>query len=338
MGRLTDGAGAPDDGIWRRPAVVDVSSAVGRPPGSARMRGWVCGPAEVRTRRPLLIYCVAGGGCSTGYFDLRVGDDATYSMADHFARAGAIVAALDHLGAGESDPVADIFAVEPLLLARCHHLGAQQVLSDLHNTLRPDGSHAEPVITIGLGHSMGGLIAAVTQSRHGSFDALVTLGTGGGLREVLTDDERALTGTDLEDARAELVRLARLRFEPGSGVPRKKPERGTFFAPDVPDPVRRAFAERAVPLLPACGLASMVPGLARADRAAVAVPLFLGFGQADLTADHLGVLAEYAAVNDATLFVLAGSGHCHNQAANRRVLWDRILAWGRSLERSGAGT
>ena len=56
------------------------------------------------------MFCYAGGGCSTGYFDLQVEGLDGYSMADAFARRGSVVVAVDHPGIGVSDKVADLFA------------------------------------------------------------------------------------------------------------------------------------------------------------------------------------------------------------------------------------
>ncbi|MHB1775808.1 MAG: alpha/beta fold hydrolase [Acidimicrobiales bacterium] len=310
------------------PLEVPVGPVEGTGAGPAVLRGFVRSGPPRRGVTPVL-YCLAGGGCGTGYFDLEVAGTAGYSMAEHAAAAGAVVVALDHLGVGASDAVDDLFTVTPTVLAACHHRAGSEVVGRLAaGELAEDLPAIERPLVVGLGHSMGGMLAAVQQARHRSFGALVLLGTGGsGLPEVLTDDERAVAGPDLESVEAEIARLARLRFAPGSTVERRPPRLGTFFTDDVPAPVREAFARQAVPLLPVCALTSMIPGSAHAERAAVDVPLFLGFGDHDLLDDYLGALAQYRSVTDAALFVLAGSGHCHHQASGRRRLWDRLLAW-----------
>lgn len=326
MGRLTAAVGP------RVPVEVPVGSVEGAP---AVLRGWVRSGA-VRAGPTPVLYCLAGGGCSTGYFDLDVDGTSGYSMAEHAAAAGAVVVALDHLGVGASDSVDDLCTVTPTRLAACHHRAVSDVVARLRAGELTDGLPAiERPLVVGLGHSMGGMLAAVQQARHRSFDALVLLGTGGGLPEVLTDDERSVAGPDLGSIEAEIARLARLRFAPGSTVERRRPRLGTFFTDDVPAAVREAFAAQAVPLLPVCALTSMIPCSAHAERAAVTVPVFLGFGDHDLLDDYLGTLAQYRSVTDAALFVLTGSGHCHHQAAGRRVLWDRVLAWVDALAAPG---
>ena len=144
---------------------------------------------------------------------------------------------------------------------------------------------------------------------------------------MLTDDERAVAGHDLISVEPEIERLARIRFSPGSTVARKAPATGTFFTDDVPSQVRTAFAEQAVPLLPTCGLTSMIPGATRAEQASVTAPLFVAFGDQDLATDHVGALDGWSSASNRTLFVLRGSGHCHNLEAGRAALWDRLLSW-----------
>lgn len=335
MGRLTGRAGSvPGRGTSARHDVeVDVVEALGSA-SPVVLRGWVRwpdspeGPAAVGGRATPVVYCLAGGGCSGGYFDLVVEGHDDYGMAEHFAGRGAVVVALDHLGIGASEAVEDLYAVTPTVLTRCHDVAARQVLARLRaGELVPGAPPIEP-FAVGLGHSMGGMLATVQQARHGTYDALVLLGHGGtGLPEVLTEDELAVSGPDLPSIEPDVVRLALIRFGPNSPVTPRKPRLGAFFTDDVPPEVRQAFAAQSVPLLPTCGLTSMIPCSTHAERAAVAVPTFIGFGDHDLIDDYTGTVAQYRSVTDAALFVLAGSGHCHNQAPGRRLLWDRVLDW-----------
>jgi hypothetical protein len=71
----------------------------------------------------------------------------------------------------------------------------------------------------------------------------------------------------------------------------------------------------------------MIPSSTDREKAVIDVPVFLGFGEHDLTDRYHHAVAAYHGSHDVTLFVTAGVGHCHNQAANRVVLWDRLAAW-----------
>jgi pimeloyl-ACP methyl ester carboxylesterase len=322
--------------LWRTELEIDVSEQLESTEPFA-MRGWAVGPAAA-PENPPVVFCYAGGGCSTGYFDLQVEGLDGYSMADAFARRGAVVVAVDHPGIGVSDQVADLFALTPGVVAACQAQVVQTVVDALSaGRLGPAPAITRPCV-IGLGHSMGGLLVTVQQAHHGSFDALLLAGHSGlGLPEVLTNDELAVTGSDLKGTEEQISSLARLRFAANSSVPRKQPAHGTFFADDVPAAVRQAFADQAVPLLPSCGLTAMIPDSARAEWATIAVPLFLAFGDDDLVIDYAASLAQYRSVTDAALYVLARSGHCHNQASGRHVLWTRMLDWLDSVTRGCAG-
>ena len=327
MGGLTTGP------PWRVEVEVDVSEQL-EAAGPIVVRGWATGPAAAPAR-PLVVFCLAGGGCSTGYFDLQVEGLDGYSMADAFVRRGAVVVAVDHPGIGASDEVADLFALTPSLVAACQARVVRSVVDAFSaGRLGPLPPITRPFVA-GLGHSMGGLLVTVQQAQHRSFDALVCAGHGGmGLPEVLTDDELAVAGPDLRGLEGRISALARIRFAADTTVPRKQPARGCFFADDVPAAVQRAFADQAVPLLPSCGLTSMIPDSAWAERASIDVPTFVAFGSDDLVTDYATSLPQYRSVTDAALYVLAGSGHCHNQASGRRLLWHRMLDWLESVSSS----
>ena len=321
MGRLTEGAP-----LGRATLTIDVAEELGAAT-PVLLRGWAMGPATAPAGSPV-VFCLAGGGCSTGYFDLQVEGLDGYSMAEAFARRGLFVVAVDHPGIGASDPVADLSALTPSVVAACQAHVVREVVTALSaGALRPLPAVATPFV-VGLGHSMGGLLATVTQAHHRSFSALIGAGHAGtGLPEVLTDEELAVAGPDLASVEERIGALARFRFAPDSVVPRRQPAHGTFFADDVPEAVRRAFADQAVPLLTTCGLAAMIPDSARTERAAIDVPVFLAFGDDDLVTDPMASLAQYRSATDAALYVLAGSGHCHNQAGGRHRLWSRLADW-----------
>jgi len=102
---------------------------------------------------------------------------------------------------------------------------------------------------------------------------------------------------------------------------------GSFFLPDVPRPVKAAFSAERTELLYGCALSTMIPGHTDAEKATVAVPVLLAFGDHDLTDDYEANAAGYRSCADLTLFVLEGSAHCHNQAGTRALLWDRVAEW-----------
>jgi Alpha/beta hydrolase family len=309
---------------------VDVSELVPFS-GSFTLEGWVRTSSRLTSPSPILLCCLAGGKCSTGYFDLGVEGYPDYSMADYLAARGFIVVAFDHLGVGASSAVDDIFLVTPGLASAVNDHAHRAVMRELASgTLVPGVGPLPDLVSIGVGHSMGAMLLSVQQARHATFAALALLGHGVGLPTVLNEEELSLVrrGTIREE---DVVALARTRFAappvPGSS----RPPPGSFLPPDLPEAVRHAFMDQQTELLYSCGLTSMLPGSTDPDKAVVTAPVFLGFGEDDLTSDFIGCAALYRAANDISLFVLPGAAHCHNQSALRTTLWDRLAYWARGV-------
>ncbi|MCU1453135.1 MAG: hypothetical protein JWN46_1281 [Acidimicrobiales bacterium] len=303
--------------------------------GEHVLRGWLMGPsAPARTRSGTIVHCFAGGGVSVSSFDLHVEGVADLSLAEHLARQGRYVVALDHLGVGASPPVPDLYMVDADVAVEAQ----LRAFAAVHDGLRRGDLVAgldalEPATTIGLGHSMGGMIVDLLQARAGVFDGLIVLShSGAGLPDVLCDAELALAGTALGAARREILALARARFEPGSTVPARAPAHGRFFGADVPAEVIAAMSAHQAQLLPTCGLAAIIPGVIDGVMASIDVPVLLGSGEPGLVAGPHAVVASYRASADVSLFVLPGAGHCVNQAGNRQELWRRMDRWIGSLE------
>jgi pimeloyl-ACP methyl ester carboxylesterase len=295
------------------------------------VRGVARTPTTV-SASPLVWYCLPGGNCTSGYFDLAVeGDETSYSMAAHLAATGSVVVALDHLGTGSSTPLNDPFLLTPDMLALAHHAACTTLLSRMREGSLAEGLPPIPApVPIGLGHSMGAMITIIQQARHGTYRALVNLGGGGAglpahLRNPLwaTWDSAAL--------RASLVELARQQFDTPPPNDRERPT--LFHAADVSAPVLAAFRSQLTTSLPSCALASILPGFSDEERAEVDVPLFFGFGQYDLGQNPHDAVSRFRSCADLTLFVLAGSGHCHNQASNRHELWNRMATWAATTPR-----
>jgi pimeloyl-ACP methyl ester carboxylesterase len=318
-------------GRLRSTVEVDVSDVVPMP-GHHVVRGVVLAPSNSTPAGspPLVWCCLPGGNCTSRYFDLHVdGDDTSYSMAARLADAGGVVLALDHLGTGASSPVDDSFLVTPEVLATANHAAFTTLLARLREgTLVPGVEPVAAPIPIGLGHSMGAMITIIGQARHGTYAAVANLGGGGGGLPQYLHDPGWVTW-DRPRLRASLVELARQQFNGTRTAPdRDRP--GIFHADDVPAPVLDAFRAQLTASLPSCSLASILPAFSDPERGEISVPVFLGFGEDDLSQVPHEAVRSFHSSSDITLFVLDGSGHCHNQAGNRRQLWDRMVEWAHS--------
>jgi pimeloyl-ACP methyl ester carboxylesterase len=311
------------------PIDCEVSAAVPFD-GASSLGGRIYAPDVVDPAAPpAVVFCLAGGRCTIGYFDLEVDGLDGYSMMRDLADRGLVLVALDHLGIGASTPLDDISSVTPQVAADTHDHAVREITRRLRRgVLIEDLPAFDPAAVIGLGHSMGGMVIVVEQARHDTFDAVVVLGhSADGTWEALTDDERLLMTVPEHRRESRMAELARVRargLPPGSAR-RAKP--GSFFLPDVPRAVKAAFSADRTELLYGCALSTMIPGHTDAEKAAVAVPVFLAFGDTDLSDDYEGNAARYRSSRHLTLFVLPGSAHCHNQAGTREVLWDRIAEW-----------
>jgi pimeloyl-ACP methyl ester carboxylesterase len=59
----------------------------------------------------------------------------------------------------------------------------------------------------------------------------------------------------------------------------------------------------------------------------IATPLFLAFGEFDVSAEPHREPLAYPSSPDITVVVIPGMAHMHNFADTRAKLWDRFLAW-----------
>jgi pimeloyl-ACP methyl ester carboxylesterase len=317
----------------KAPIALDVSAAVALP-GEHLLRGFVSAPQDLAHKSgPAVVFCcLPGGGCTTPYFDLEVPGLDGYSMADHLTREGFVVMALDHLGVGASSPVEDLCAVTPAIAAAANHCAFSLALSQLRSgSLAPGLDGVQSAFAIGLGHSMGGMLTMVQQANHRTYQAVINLGHGGdGLPLVLTDEEGIVVG-DPDAFDASIVALARARYSRPRQPPPPGAVPGSFHADDVPEVVRKAFVAQTTELLHACGLTSMIPGSTDREKGRIEVPVYLAFGDQDLTTKPHATVAAYRRSRDVTLFVVPGAGHCHNQSGNRVMLWDRLADWARRV-------
>ena len=261
------------------------------------------------------LFCFPGGGLSRGYFDLA-------AEGRSFARAltarGFVVVTIDSLGWGESGRPRDGFALVPEAIAAANAHAVETLAGELE-------ARWPGLPRIGVGHSLGALLAIVQQAEHESFDALVLLGASTrGLRVVLSDEELAYADRP-EAARAELVRLARKRSGGEAWFELPKAARAGAIFNGGADPAALA-AMRAVGCEVASvpALFSMIPGSSAPWAERVRVPVFLGIGERDITGPPHEVVASFPASPDVTLFVQPGAGHSHFAFASCERLFARI--------------
>lgn len=316
--------------VLRHHLDIDVSSVA--PPGVRVLAAEVVVRALPWPGPRVVLTCLPGGGMSRRYFDLQAegaGDD--YSMAAHLAARGVVVVLLDHPAVGESDVPDDPYLLTPQTVAAVDAYATRAVLDALRAGTAVPGLAALEPVSVGCGHSMGGMLTAAVQAMARVHAAVALLGfAGGGLVEQLSDDERTFAG-DPGRLAAAAPDLARARF----GRPLSRGSTGPspfLLAVDVPEHAVDAIAAAGSNLLNVCGLTSMVPGSSKPDLDVIDVPVFLGVGQFDITGPSHEIPAQFPASTDITLFVGPQMGHNHNVAPTRAILWDRLLVWLHQIE------
>jgi pimeloyl-ACP methyl ester carboxylesterase len=272
--------------------------------------------------RPTVCVCIPGGGMSRGYFDLQPPPElGNYSMARHLVDRGFVVVTVDPPAVGESDVPDDGYTLTPELVADVNAHAIEQVLARWPGAFR-----------VGVGHSAGALLTVVQQARRQTYGALGLLGFGsGGHDRFALSTEELGVGDDPDELRAAIVDLTRQRF--GRPLPRGSTATSDFLlgGMSVPEAALDALGAVKSALLAVVGLTSMIPGSVAREMAAIDVPVFLGLGEHDIAGDPHGIPAYFRGCHDLTLFVLAATGHNHNVAPAREVLWDRLARWAGEL-------
>src|SRR5487761_493945 len=100
-------------------------------------------------QRPVLLCCFAGGGSSSGYFELD-----GFDMTRYLAEAGFAVTLFDHPAIRNSDTPNDPWLLAPETVAAIEVSAVRRLV---------DGLGFEPSAVIGLGHSMGSMLVAYQQ-------------------------------------------------------------------------------------------------------------------------------------------------------------------------------
>jgi dienelactone hydrolase len=302
-----------------------VDAALGGQAGT--QAAWLFVPAQPARAKAVLV-CLAGGSYDKHYWHLEVPGHPGYSFAEYMSALGYVVVAVDHLAVGDSTDPAESHELGMPLLAAGDVLVARQIRERLAARTLASSLPADlPVV--GVGHSMGACLTTMVQATSEVYDAVVLLGYGVQIANVNDVDHR---GADMDTQVAETMVHLREAFgaseDAVSGYLPRGPIRPLFHAPDVPDAVVTAddTAASRVPILAASQVTT--PGYVQSFAQMITVPVFLGFGAAiDVSPGPHTEPANYPASGDVTLYLVPGSGHCHNFASARALLWDRIACW-----------
>ncbi len=287
-----------------------------------------------------LLLCLPGGNMNRRYYDLRPDDgDESFSFAAQMTARGYIVAALDHLGLGDSSKPEDGWQLTPELLVQAN----AKATAELQTRLR-EGRLAEevpalpPLRSIGVGHSMGAMLTILQQQLARQHVALALLGfSTRGLPEYAPPAVK--DATDPLALRPQLVELARRMF--GTPYPvihsaNRSGNNSELFGSKRADSKGVAALKAATDcMLPVPALMSMVPGNVAPEAASIDVPLFLGLGARDMVGPTHQVPAAFPRCADLSFLVLPETGHSHFLFPTRMQLFERLALWGHMVAAPG---
>jgi len=309
---------------------VAVGAAVPDLPDATLAVRIVAPPSADLAAQPTVLFCAPGGGMTRLYYDLGDTDDRRFSFAEAMARQGWITVAIDHLGAGESSAVEDGYMIDPARITAAHAAAVQIMAERLRAGL--DGYPPVPAFRmIGVGHSMGGMVAGWVQAHHRLYEAMVILGSGpyGFIAEL--DQGLHPLANDPDRARGEIVeRMKALGIAPRL-VLKSNPRSRAIFRGGDPAAVGWMRAAR-TPILSVVGSFTMIPKGWAPEAAAIDVPLLLMFGDDDICPEPRAVPGWFSSCPDISLGILADTGHSHFAFPSIDALTRRVAAWIQSVE------
>jgi alpha-beta hydrolase superfamily lysophospholipase len=313
---------------WR----VDVSDAVDLEGRFEIAADVVLPPPEARRRPPALLFCLPGGFLSRRYFDLGDPSDPverTYSFAAHMACAGYAVAAIDHLGTGDSSRPSreeDGFALGVDAIARANQAAWVRIVERVAERC---AIAVGELISIGVGHSMGSALTVAQQASDAPHTALVLQSfSTRGLPRFMQQEETALAGDPVR-AHAHAAELVRTRYgTPYPAMPGGDEEgrSAAFSVGTAPLLAERLLVEASTCLLAMAGSLTLIPAAYAPYAERIRVPVFVSMGDHDLlTAQEVPPMLPHAP--EIVAHEVPDCWHCHNVANTRAALWDRTLHW-----------
>ncbi len=292
---------------------VDITLANGQ---IQPLRAWLYTPDQPQT--DIIYFCLPGGGMSHRYFDLGRVDNADYSFASHMTKYGHRVISMDHPGIGENT----LSAPHPFLTPR---QASDYVAKALNAVLETKNWTTNRMI--GVGHSMGGMMVTLVQARHKPFSAMVLLGASArGLEWGLSDVEKSYINAP-EKLERDLETLTLAKFGEAFPVLADGPRgESTPFSGARPALTEKLRALN-VNLFAAGGMMSIVQGSFAKEAGAIAIPLFMCFGDHDIGAPPKEAVLDFTAALSLTLHVLENCGHNSFAFPAITELCARIETW-----------
>jgi pimeloyl-ACP methyl ester carboxylesterase len=215
-----------------------------------------------------------------------------------------LVIAVDHINTGDSSLHPCAGDLLPHVVAQANAIAFEQLRSRAQTgELAPGLAPFRRGPQIGVGHSMGAMLAIIQQSRHHSFDALAVLGYGTTGPIVSMNGAGDTYRASVED----VLQLAETGALDERLVDRADPQLRHHFYEKVADEVIEADDQTVTSLPGVTGLLSIVPFIVADHVSRLRCPVFIGLGERDSTPAHHDEAQADRSSRDITLFILKGS-------------------------------
>jgi alpha-beta hydrolase superfamily lysophospholipase len=307
-------------------------------------------PPEQRIEPPVVVFGFPGGGYSKNYYHFEVDGFAGYSMAQHLSESGFFFVACDHPGIGDSSLIAaktlnfenitranhaTVTSITDLLVSggTSEHVSVLATADAGIDQPRVPGVDEDPLsnaFVVGIGHSMGGCFLTIQQAKYRTFRAVGILGW-----TAIHCQHRHIPPSLMPED-SEIVNQSIVLDDGWTMRPRTPGLNFAHHWDDVPQQIVAANAAVAQPIPPCVSTergGMGTPGIVSEEANVIQVPIFLAFGERDVTPDPWAEPGRYRSSTDITLTIVPGAAHCFNFASNRHMFFDRLANWARSLPR-----
>ncbi|MDO7842059.1 alpha/beta fold hydrolase [Sphingomonas immobilis] len=339
---------------------IDVTDAAGiGEPAHVAITVTLPDPADLATP-PVVCFAKPGGGYSRGYFTVDLPGPARGAQADWHAQRGWIFVSVDHLGVGESS-IHAAAKLDYTATAAGSMAAEAEILRRLaEGTLAPGFPAIADPLKIGIGQSMGGCMTIIQQGRYHCYDGIGVLGYSAihthppvrpGTRPIVApwlprDTLLRDTPPVIVNRAAVQAYVAGLPAATASGSAEHPMLWGFHYTDDYDDAMNAAALidlarffnihapekQVGVECQPwgslttpgAVAQSSLTPGTVAPEAAAVTVPVLVGMGERDTTADVMGEPRAYRSSSSIDIFVCPRMSHMHNFAGTRVLFWERI--------------
>ena len=282
---------------------------------------------------PGVLVVMPGAGYSRRYYDLPLPG---YSQAEHHARQGMVVIAIDHLGVGDSSvPPAEVTTLPTV--AAANHAAVTAILGRLRaGTLAPGIPATDAACVVGAGQSMGGHALIGMQAGHRTFDAIAMLGSSlvGTHLPVRRDTPEVVIPDGATPEEAAQFVVANIdwswafHWDGGTAADPARPphDLASLVAADVAAglPMRRTAPAWGSLTWPGFAPSMMMPGVLAAETASIDVPVLLAMGERDVCYPLAAEVAALKSASDISVLVVPQMAHMHNFATTRAQIWERL--------------